>query len=93
MGATRSLVTLRRPDGTMIYVNEHRLAADLLRNALELPSEIIKYDVADRTECVSEALQLQHAIGSVMRRPFHCLGTALAAARQIQRNSNAAKHE
>jgi len=93
MGPTRALVTLRRPDGTLVYVNEQRLAADFLRNLLELPSESIKYDVSDRTECVSEALRLQHAIGSVLRRPFHCLGTALAAARQIQRNSNAAKHE
>ena len=37
-------------------------------------------------------MQLQKSIGSILGRPFHSLGTALLAARQIQIASNSAKH-
>ena len=37
-------------------------------------------------------MQLQESIGNILGRPFHSLGTALLAARQIQIASNSAKH-
>ena len=37
-------------------------------------------------------MQLQKSIGNILGRPFQSLGTALLAARQVQKASNSAKH-
>ena len=52
----------------------------------------IDHDIPRRADAVTTSMQLQTSIGNILGRPFHSLGTALLATRQVQKASNSAKY-
>ncbi len=93
MGGLRAVVTIKRPDGSVVYINDRATALEFLRD-MGASCDMSEHSrsVADRVEPVSKALQVQHALSQILGRPFHSLGTALVAARALHRERNDATH-
>ena len=89
MGHTRALVTIRTVGGSMVYIN-NQLASEFLQ-LLSGDGQTIDNDIQRRADTVTTSMQLQKTIGNILGRLFHSLGTALLAARQVQKASNSAK--
>ena len=91
MGHSRALVTIRTVGGSMVYINNNQLASEFLQ-LLSGDGQTIDNDIQRRADTVTTSLQLQKSIGNILGRPFHSFGTALFAARQVQKASNSDKH-
>ena len=91
MGHTRALVTVRTVRGSMMYINNNQLASEFLQ-LLSGDGQTIDNDIQRRADTVTTSMQIHKSIGNILGRPFHLLGTALLAARQIQKAGNSAKH-
>ena len=77
--------------GSMVYINNNQLASKFVQ-LLSGDGQTIDTDNQRPADTVMTSMQSQKSIGNVLGRPFHSLGTALLAARQIQEASNSAKH-
>ena len=75
----------------MVYINNNQLVSDVLR-LLSGDGQTIDKVIQRRADTVTTSVQLQKFIGNILGRPFLSLGTALLAARQVQKASNSAKH-
>ena len=91
MGHTRALVTIRTVGGSTLYINNNQLASEF-QQLLSGDGQTIDNDIQRCADTVTTSMQLQKSIGNILGRPFHSLGTASLAARQVQKASNSAKH-
>ena len=91
VGHTRALVTIRTVGGSMVYINNNQLASEFLQ-LLSGDGQTIDNDIQRRADTVTTS----YAVTKIHRQhpwtPFHSLGTALLAARQVRKASNSAKH-
>lgn len=90
MGATRAVVTVRLPSGTMVYVNEASVAKGFLTKvidssqvesgceAISVPSQ-----VAARASTVSTALDVHQQLNNLVGQPCHGLGDAYKKSRHL----------
>eukprot|EP00445_Apocalathium_hangoei_P003826 CAMPEP_0203856582 /NCGR_PEP_ID=MMETSP0359-20131031/10255_1 /ASSEMBLY_ACC=CAM_ASM_000338 /TAXON_ID=268821 /ORGANISM="Scrippsiella Hangoei, Strain SHTV-5" /LENGTH=268 /DNA_ID=CAMNT_0050773207 /DNA_START=77 /DNA_END=880 /DNA_ORIENTATION=+ len=87
MGGSRALVTCRRADGTMFYVNDKEIAMHLValiaapRPPVDDVAVFVPAAVASRTEVVETALEAQRLICDLTGQTHHNLGVAALHAR------------
>ena len=78
----------------MVYINinNNHLAFEFLQ-LLSGDGQTIDNDIQRRADTVTTPMQLQKSIDNILGRPFHSVGTALLAARHIQKASNSAMED
>ena len=84
------MVTIKRPNGTMVWINHVDFASDFIGMLAVCASSLndgtvvkVPCEVADRTAVVGNALEAQRLLGVVTNQQHHNHGTAVKAANEL----------